>query len=403
MLMKVNQSVKVALICQGIFMFSFQFLSSYTALYAQFLGADGLSIGLLLFTSALIQGVFSLYIVRIIERYSLKKVMLLGVSMDIIAISLFILSRTWYSLFIPFILLQIIKIPPLTDMMITSFTSFNERGTVFGLSRFLNGICLFSSSMITAAILSLYQISEQTLRMLFFISLFPLLTISIILLRDPTLYEEKKKRNLPKAYLLKSYVNVFKNREIRLLVIARLMRECAFQSLVTFVPLWLVNFRSVTGTQLGFLIMISTFASIICQIPAGKLADVYGRKRVFYMLDIFYCVGIILLVFAPSEYLLLAALCGMGAFGGGIGGAAMVPFFTMWWESVSTNDVHLLYGIDGIIISVARIFSLLWGILWNLKFNTAVILIPLLIELLIVIPLLSKLTSPSNNALRLDN
>ncbi|MEM2425233.1 MAG: MFS transporter [Candidatus Bathyarchaeia archaeon] len=378
--MKVNRNVKVALIGQSIFMFSFQFLSSYSILYAQFLGASGLFIGLLLFISALSQGAISLYTVEIIRRYSLKKVILLGVIIDVAAILLFISIEAWHFLFIPFILLQMIRMPPLTDAIITRFTAFKERGTIFGLSRFLNNICLFISSMVAATIFSLYQVNAQSIRILFSISLLPLIMIFIIMLlwfEDIIMHNvEMEEKNAPKMHFLQGYINMFKSQDARFIIIVRLMRECALQLLMTFMPLWLVKFRGVTGSQLGVLIVISTFTSLICQIPAGKLTDIYGRKRVFYILDIFYCVGILLSIFAPNEYLLLAALCGMGAFGGGAGGAAMVPLFTMWWESVPVNSIYQLYGLDGIIISVARIFSLLWGLLWDLKLNIVVLLIP---------------------------
>ncbi|MEM3797808.1 MAG: MFS transporter [Candidatus Bathyarchaeia archaeon] len=211
-------------------------------------------------------------------------------------------------------------------------------------------------------------------------------------LKNITLHEGKgKKENIPKMCFIWGYINALKNKETRFMMVIRLMRDSAFQSLITFMPLWLVRFRGVTGSQLGFLVITSTFASLACQIPIGKLADTHGRKRTFYVMDAFYCFGVLLSIFAPNEYLFLAAICGMGVFGGGIGGAAMVPFFTMWWESVPVNDIARLYGLDGVIISTARIFSLFLGILWDLKLNEIVLLIPVLIELLIVMPLLSKI------------
>jgi MFS family permease len=378
-------------------MFSFQLLTSYNVLYAQFLGASGLSIGLLLSTSALIQGAVALYTGEVIMKYSLKKVMLFGVIIDITAISLFISAGSWHVLFIPFILLQIIKMPALTDAIITAFTIFKKRATMFGLSRFLNSIFLFTSSMAAATIISLYQVNAQSIRMIFYVSLLPLILMFIIMLvwlNDITLYyydEKISEKNVSKMRFLGGYMSIFRNRGFRLMMVVRLMRNCAFQLLMTFMPIWLVKFRGITGTQLGLFTVISTSASLMCQIPAGKLADIYGRRKTFYLLDIFYCIGVLLSIFAPNEYLLLAALCGVGAFGGGIGGAATVPFFTMWWESVPVNDIHRLYGLDGVVISVSQILSLLWGILWDLKFNTIVLLIPILIELFGVMPLSIKI------------
>jgi MFS family permease len=134
--------------------------------------------------------------------------------------------------------------------------------------------------------------------------------------------------------------------------------------------------------------------TILLQIPVGRLADRIGRKKAFFLFTPFYCLGLIVLIIAPSpEYLILAGIlggAGGGAgIGGGIGGAAFIPFITMWWEMVPAGKRGKWYGLEGIITAAPRIpATIIGGILWDQGVKIPILLAPVLIEFLVVIPLL---------------
>jgi MFS family permease len=157
---------------------------------------------------------------------------------------------------------------------------------------------------------------------------------------------------------------------------------------MTFAPLWIVNVKGATPTMLGILSTLSSASAILLQVPAGRLADNIGRKKTFFIFTAFYCLGIITLILAPSpKYLMLASILGMGL--GGIGGAALTPLMTMWWEGFPTENRGKVYGLEGIITASSRIPTMiLGGILWDQGFKAQILLAPVLTELLIVLPLL---------------
>ena len=129
-------------------------------------------------------------------------------------------------------------------------------------------------------------------------------------------------------------------------------------------------------------------SAIGLQAPAGRLADKLGRKKVFFMLDVFYCLGIIVLIVAPSpEYLVLYGVLGSGL--GGIGGVSFTPLITMWWESFPTKNRGKIYGLEGIILSSSRIpLTLLGGFMWDQGLKAQIFLMSLLAEFLVVVPLI---------------
>lgn len=172
-------------------------------------------------------------------------------------------------------------------------------------------------------------------------------------------------------------------------------RHASFYLLVIFVPLWMVHVKAATPAILGISAVASMISALLLQVPAGKLADKYGRKKIFFLLNSFYCLGIFILITAPtSEYLVLASIFGgfggIGAsLGGGIGGTASIPLITLFWEAVPVESRGKLYGLDGIISASSRIpISIIGGLLWDQGFKMQVMLIPALTELLLITPIL---------------
>jgi len=160
-----------------------------------------------------------------------------------------------------------------------------------------------------------------------------------------------------------------------------------------FVPLWLVQVKHADPYMLGILGTISTATSILLQIPAGRLADKIGRKKVFLMLRPFMYLGILLMIWAqdPVTLIIAGAFGVIGLGGGGIGGVSFIPFITMYWESVSSKRRERLFGLTGIFSIFAVLASILGGALWQAGYMELVFILPILIEIVIVIPLLIRI------------
>jgi MFS family permease len=112
-----------------------------------------------------------------------------------------------------------------------------------------------------------------------------------------------------------------------------IIRNAGMRLSLPFTPLWIVNEKGADPYLLGIIGTAGMLVAILLQIPAGRLADKIGRKRVFYLFRPFAYVGTLLLVFAPRvEYLIVVGILGyigLAGGGGGLSGVSFIPFVTM--------------------------------------------------------------------------
>ena len=182
-------------------------------------------------------------------------------------------------------------------------------------------------------------------------------------------------------------------------VLLRLVMQFGINLTLPFVPLWLVEVKGATPQMLGLMGTVGVLVSLLFQIPAGRLADRIGRKKVFSLLRPVVYLGTALLVVAPGpEYLVLVGLLGAIALGGGAGGGGgglgsvgFTPFITMFWEMVPHEKRGRLFGVEGLLNISAIPASLVGGLLWERGLMVEVLLIPVLLELLVVLPLLASI------------
>jgi len=400
MLSQPGKRIKVILLTHSIYCFVEHFLIQYNVLFAQALGASGTDIGLISLIGALVLFLTSPYIGRAVERRSMKKIMLLGLICDIVAALFFIVANDWRLLIPAFALLFILfRQIAFADMIFVTFTPPTMRATLMGLSRVLWNIMVFLASPTAALIVTYFGgINEQGIRPLYYISLIILFAIFLILYKelDDFYISDNREESKQNYSLFEDYQRLFKTEShLKYWLLIRLFRGGSMILMRVFAPLWIVNIKGATAIVLGTLSALSTICGLLIQVPVGKLADKLGRKKIFILLSTFHCIGLIILILAPThEWLMLASILGIGVGGlegGGVGGAANAPLMVMWWEAVPSASRGRLYGLEGMIMSTARLFTMIGGILWDLDLKVLVILIPLLTEILVVIPFVCKL------------
>lgn len=185
MLRKLDKRVKVVLASQVIYAFSMQFLAQYNTLFAQALGASGADIGLMNSISALAIVAASAYIGLAIERYSVKTVMILGLTFDALAMAFFIFASDWRFLIPAFILYgQLVRQMALADIVFITFTAPHERATVMSFARLLWGGAAISAPLAAAATVTYYGgINAQGIRPLYYVALAIIMALLIVLYR----------------------------------------------------------------------------------------------------------------------------------------------------------------------------------------------------------------------------
>jgi len=155
---------------------------SYNILFAQVLGASATVIGLLRSVGVAMQALAGIFIGLAIDKHYLRKVMLLGILCDILAMVIFILAWDWHMLIPAFILFSLVRQMPLTDLTVVTFSNRSKRLSVMGLMRTVWGIASTLSPVIAGILVEYFGgITVGGIRPLYYLALvFFLLTFVVV-------------------------------------------------------------------------------------------------------------------------------------------------------------------------------------------------------------------------------
>jgi MFS family permease len=399
---ELDSRVKVTIAGIGIHNWGLQLTMQYNQLYATDLGADAVSIGLLNSIAAAVSSIVAVPLGWAAEKYTARKVMLLGLACAALSAAIFALAGNWLMLIPAFILgSRLVRILALADIIFITATKPQQRATVVALSRVVWGILNIFAPMTAALIVASFGgINAQGIRPLYYIQLVLTVFVSLFIagkLQPLPSHLDRKEDKLGSkgASVFQGFRELFQGEKwLKRWVAIRIIRQFGINLTMPFIPLWMVNVKGATPYILGTMGAASVIMSLALQIPAGRLADRIGRKRVYFLLRPISYLGTLLLILAPSpEYLIVVGLLGAVTLGegiaGGIGGVSFTPFITMFWEIVPEEKRGRWFGIEGLMNISTIPASILGGILWRQGLMTEVLLLPILLEALVVIPILT--------------
>jgi len=393
-----NRRVKVAIVGSGIQNWSQSLSIQYNQLYAKNLGAGYVEIGALNSIGAAISSIISVPLGWAVERYGVKKIILLGLVCSILSSSIYYLAGGWWIL-IPAIILSSINgriINPLTDVILISSTKTEKSGTVMGLSRVVWGVIgIFAPATAAVIVANFGGINASGIRPLYVIQVtlasIVLLYLSAKLEPLESNHDNGKEKVGPKiSGMIQDFKELFSGeRWLKRWAILFVIRNFGMSIAMPFTALWLVNVKNADPYTLGIMGSLGAIASTLLQIPAGRLADRIGRKKAFYLLRPLTYTGTLLMILSPRpEYLILVGLLGAVGLSGGAGSVSFTPFITMHWEMVPEEKRGRWFGVEGLLHITTIPATILGGMLWQLGFMREVLLIPILLEVMVVIPVL---------------
>lgn len=404
MIKAIDSRVKATIAGTGIHSWGQRLTVQYNPLYAMSLGANALEIGFLNSLTAAISAIISIPTGWATEKYSVKRVLIFGFGCAALSSMLFASASHWWILIPAFILGgNLVRIMPLTDIIFISASEPEQRASVMSLSRVSWGVLNIFAPVTAAIIVERYGgINAHGIRPLYYIQL--LLSIFVIFFTARYLHplarpvERKASGNgSDHPSLVESYKDFFRGeRWLKRMFFLRVVRQFGVNLALPFVPLWMVDVNHATPYILGVMGTAGVITALMLQIPAGRLSDKIGRKRVFFLLRPICYLGTVLMILVPRpEYLILVGVLGAVALvkgeEGGIGGVSQTPFVTMFWEMVPQEKRGRWFGIEGL-MNVATIpASLLGGFLWQQGLRVEVMVIPIILELLMVMPLLASI------------
>jgi len=398
----IDRRFRIMLAAIGLYSWTSNLPMQYNQLYVTALGANTVELGSLNGIGGTINSIISLPVGWFIDKYGVKKVIIIGLVISAAIATIYSLAFNWWMI-IPAMVLAPISmnfIMPLTDMIFVETTKPQERALAMGFSRTVWAIPTAFAPMTAAVIVAVFGgINVQGIRPIYFVQLVStgLIILFIMLLLGPSHARLAADRSnlTSRRSLTKDLKELFKGEKwLKHWAILMSLQQIGWSIASPFIPLWMVNVKGADPYILGIIGTAGQLTSALLQIPMGRLADKIGRKKTFLLLTPFSYLGTILLILAPSPDLLI----GVGILGvsgammmGGIGGVSFIPYITMYWETVPAEKMGRWFGFTGIFAVMALPASILGGLMWQSGLTELVLLMPVLLEALITIPILTRI------------
>ncbi len=333
--------VKVAMVALSLSAFGASLTRSYNSLFAYNLGASPANLGLLTSISAAASSLISVPMGWAMEQYSVKRVMLLNLVLFVIHLSIMSSAPNWYVLIPAYVISsRVLRMGPLSDIIFVTAVEVENRGTVISISRVVRSILGLFAPMIAAFFVTYFGgLNVNGIRPLYFVELGITVFLIFIVVRylPPTLGRvgKREKSGFNLSSLISGYRDALRNeRNLQIWVALRLVKMFGQYMVTPFIVLWLVESKGASPYILGVTGTLSMVVTLVLQIPAGRLADRYGRKKIYFLTNSFIFLGSVLAILSPGpKYLIPLSILGGYAAGTitgvGISGVAM-PLFVTW-------------------------------------------------------------------------
>jgi MFS family permease len=379
---------------------AYQMVFPYLSIYIVALGASATQLGVVNSTGMIIAGLFGPFTGWFMDRIGPKKIYLLGIALLAISYLTYGLAHNW-----------VITIMAMIAYWLGFATSIHSCATICGncLANRDRATGMMICETVTAGLLGMAGpvlatwlvtrfggVNPAGIRPLFFCGLIITIGTFVIVLTQLS----SRKWTSPseqRPNLFKDFSRVFQSgRALKRWIVIAAVTQLPVAMVFPFSQVFAHQVKGADEFILGAMVTGSALSSIIFAIPAGRLADEIGRKRVLYLTIPLFCISNVMLILAPSPAFLVIAgsLQGFHFIGAPISMAIereLVPAEHMGkWIGV-TRFFKMIIG---------AILAFIAGMIWD-KIGPQYIFITFVsIELLIRLPLLITVPETLNRQLK---
>jgi len=366
----------------------------YNSLYAVALGADEIALGMLNSVGSAVSTVLSLPIGRLVDRYSLRKMMLFVMILEVLVPVAYAMAWNWIMLIPALILLQMTGFRSLAvtveNVYIASSLKDEDRASGFGVSTVISTIGGTLAPILAAyLVIAFGGINIEGIRPLFFIQLAGLIPLAVVIyLRLTDVGKARDEVRKGVKNFLKDFSTLFKDAKgLRRFIFMECLGDFSMGAVFPFAMVFAVEVKQATPFILGYMGMASTLCNMIFAIPIGRLADKIGRKKTLYLMRPIMYASYVLIAFAPNAYWLILAWAFLGF------PWEWIIWSTMSMEMVDESKRGRWSGMLLLFNNLARIPApIIGGIIYQRVDPVTLFLLPVAIDLFLRLPTL--ITTP---------
>ncbi len=363
-------------------------VENFNNIYIVELGATPLQLSTVRALGAAASALVSIPAGWLSDVYSLKKIMILGMILQILSVALYAFAQNWLWIIFAMIFatLTMTLVWRMQNIIIANSLSDTNRATGFAIRTVIRqGFAVFAPSIGGAIVHLSGGISIQGIRPLYFIQLIGFIVITVYVARNLEDIEPTEK--IETNRIIGHFKEMFDSGEnLGRFAFVQALGSITIGMSMPFSFVYAAEFKGADSLTIGYMGTCFVLASLVLAIPIGNLADTKGRKFIIFLTRPFYYLSSLLLVFSPIgvRWVLLLAWGCRGVM------MSAQAFNTMSMEMVPPEYRGRWTGFVSLFQNLLRVPSiLLGGYLYENIDPKLVFLIPIILDVLIRMPLLS--------------
>ena len=384
-----KHNYRVAVVRSSASTFLFNLTAPYDSIYAAALGANSVQLGIISSIGSAVSALVSAPTGWLMDRYSLKRLYLLGVALMAGAAMIYALARDWVSIIAASVLYAMALRITGTGCSVICADSVANRDRVTAQNLCVSVASMFSllAPLIAAPLVTTFGgLTSTGIRPLYSIRFAGYVLVFGFLaffMREPDrpLAEMRKTR----LSFLKDFKRIFESSgPLKRWTVVSSITLFPMAMTTPFFQLYAHQMKGADQYLLGLMATSAILARLVLGIPLGRLADRIGRKKVIYILSPFWYASYLLLIFssAPATLIMAGAFQTFYSISAGVIGAMTI-------ELVPVDRMGRWAGLLGLLRGFIIIPApILGGLIWEYWGPLYVFIVPMAIDLLIKIPLL---------------
>jgi len=375
--------------------FFYQLTMQYSNIFIRDLGASALELGAVNSASGLGSTLISLPLGYFQDRYSIRKIYLLGISILTLSPLLFALADRW-EFVIPAILIAGLCERLGSCVIICDLSLPNaDRATGKALCEGIGALPTILSPTIAALLVTMFGgMNVEGIRPLYWIQ-FVAQVLMVVYAARRMVEMERPERKSKSINPVEDFREVFQRGTATKRWLLFLATNYFTMSMINpFMYLFAHEVKGAGPFIIGGITTAMILTEALFAAPLGRVTDRIGRKKMFYMLTPIYCLSYVIFVLAPTqEWLLLAG------FLMGFRMLSYVAYGAMTPELVPRDCIGRWRGLIGLCLGLAAIPGpIVGGWIWENLGPMWVFIVPILVEVFIRMPLLTTVPETLHNS-----
>jgi MFS family permease len=367
-----------------------QLVENFTNIYIVELGATPLQLSAVRAVGAAASALVSIPAGWLSDVYSLKKIMIIGMALQIISVACYAFAQNWQWIIAAMIFgtLTMTLVFRMQNIIIANSLTDAKRATGFAIRTVVRQFLAIFAPSIGGALVHLSGgISIQGIRPLYFIQLVGFTIISIYVARN--LEDVETQRSVEPNKIIGHFREMFASgKNLGRFALVQSLGSVTIGMSMPFSFVYAAEVKGADPLTIGYMGTCFILVSMLLAIPVGNLADTRGRKLIIFLTRPFYYLSSILLVLAPvgAKWVLILAWGARGVM------MSAQAFNTMSMEMVPPEYRGRWTGFVSLFQNLLRVPSILIGgyIYENID-PTLVFIIPILLDVLVRMPLLNTI------------